>query len=580
MSARSVFAAPVAPGGTALRPLASPSLALFLALFASQSGVIALAPILGDVADDFGVSIAQAGQLRILAAPLAALVALGAAGALVRYSPRALLAAGAVLVALGSAASAASPSFTLLALAQVPLWAGIAMLLTAAVAASAAWSEPANRTRVVAHMFAGPPAAWIVGMPLIGVVAEIDWRLAFLALPLPAALLALLATATRPQDVPLAGAKTSLGSFLRSGAPRGWALGELLATSAWAGTLVYSGALLTEEYGMSTTATGVALAAVAVAYLLGNQRAGRSVPERARSTMLATSVVGAAAVALTWAFTPAVAVTLVLFALSGAMVATRTVTATVYGFALTGGLVREVGAARAVTTQLGYLIGSALGGAAIALGGFPLLALASGGLLLASTLPYVPLRAGGRASMPAVAEAAVPDDRAGPVPMPARFVELPHGPGLVVRALRSGDVDTVAAVFERLGERSRRARFNGPKPCLSDVELEHLARVDETRHVLVGYLEGHARPIAIARLVREGSSAEIAFEVADEHQGRGIGSALTAELLADARAAGITEVTALVAAENTAAVSLLRRVLDRLEVRFEGPELAVRAALG
>ena len=70
--------------------------------------------------------------------------------------------------------------------------------------------------------------------------------------------------------------------------------------------------------------------------------------------------------------------------------------------------------------------------------------------------------------------------------------------------------------------------------------------------------------------MRDGSSAEIAFEVADEHQKRGIGSALTAELVADARAAGITEVTALVATENTAAVSLLRRVLGRLDVRYRG----------
>ena len=168
----------------------SPSLVLFLALFASQSGVLVLSPILSDVAEDFDVSIAAAGQLRILAAPLAAAVALGVARALVRISPRALIIAGSTLVAFGSAASAVSPSFAWLALAQLPLWAGIAMLLTSAVAASAAWSEPERRTRVVAHMFAGPPAAWIVGMPVIGVVAEVDWRLAFVALPLPAALLA------------------------------------------------------------------------------------------------------------------------------------------------------------------------------------------------------------------------------------------------------------------------------------------------------------------------------------------------------------------------------------------------------
>jgi ribosomal protein S18 acetylase RimI-like enzyme len=163
--------------------------------------------------------------------------------------------------------------------------------------------------------------------------------------------------------------------------------------------------------------------------------------------------------------------------------------------------------------------------------------------------------------------------------MPTRAVRVKHGRVILVRPLANGDVETVMAVFESLGERSRRTRFNGPKPRLSTAELEHLAAVDGTRHVLVAYLEGDDRPVAIARLVRDGSSAEIAFEVADEHQRLGIGSALTAELLADARAAGITEITALVASDNAAAVSLLRRVLDRLEVRYEGSELDIRAAL-
>ena len=163
--------------------------------------------------------------------------------------------------------------------------------------------------------------------------------------------------------------------------------------------------------------------------------------------------------------------------------------------------------------------------------------------------------------------------------MYARALRLSRGQILLVRPLRNGDVETVAEVFDRLGDESRRARFNGAKPRLSPAELEHLARVDSTRHVLVAYLEGDERPVAIARLVRDGSSAEIAFEVADDHQRLGIGSALTGELLADARAAGITEVTALVASDNSAAVHLLRRVLDRLEVRFEGPELAIRASL-
>ncbi len=573
-AAPSALATPRTSPGGLRAAVASPSLVLFLAFVASQAGVLVLSPILSDVADDFGVSVAEAGQLRILAAPLAVVAALAAGRLLTRFSPRALLGAGSALLAVGSLASAAAPSFALLALAQVPMWVGISTVLTAGVAATASWTEPGGRTKVVARAFAGPPTAWILGMPVIGVVAEVHWRLAFLAFPLPAALLAMLAVSGRPRDVPISAAATSLRGLLRRADARRWALGELLANSAWAGTLVFSGALLTEEYGMSTTATGVALAAVAVAYLVGNQRAGGTPAERSRRTMLATSIAAAVVVALMWSLTPAVALTLVLFAISGAMVATRTVAGTVYGFTVAGDLGREVGTVRAVTTQLGYLIGALAGGAALALGGFALLGVAFGGLFLASTAPYAFHRMAQRREEPAPARPAVRG-----ASMPTRAVRVKHGRVILVRPLANGDVETVMAVFERLGERSRRTRFNGPKPRLSPAELEHLAAVDATRHVLVAYLEGDDRPAAIARLVRDGSSAEIAFEVADEHQRLGIGSALTAELLADARAAGITEITALVASDNAAAVSLLRRVLDRLEVRYEGSELDIRAAL-
>jgi len=160
-----------------------------------------------------------------------------------------------------------------------------------------------------------------------------------------------------------------------------------------------------------------------------------------------------------------------------------------------------------------------------------------------------------------------------------RVLKPKHGPPLIVRPLRHGDVRTVMGVFERLSEESRRTRFNGPKPCLRVSELRQLASVDATRHVLVGYVEGDREPVAIARLVRDGRSAEIAFAVADEYQQRGIGSALAAELLADARAAGITEITALASSENHAVVALLRRILKRPDIRLDGPELSIRAAI-
>jgi len=163
--------------------------------------------------------------------------------------------------------------------------------------------------------------------------------------------------------------------------------------------------------------------------------------------------------------------------------------------------------------------------------------------------------------------------------MHTRILRPKRGPTLLVRPLRHGDVRTIVALFARLGEQSRRSRFNGPKPCLGVADLRQLARVDASRHALVASVPGDPRPVAIAELVRNGASAEIAFAVADAYQQRGIGSALAAELVADARAAGIQEVTALVASDNPAAMALLRRILGSLEIRLDGPELWVRAAL-
>jgi ribosomal protein S18 acetylase RimI-like enzyme len=163
--------------------------------------------------------------------------------------------------------------------------------------------------------------------------------------------------------------------------------------------------------------------------------------------------------------------------------------------------------------------------------------------------------------------------------MHTRVAKPKHGPEILVRPLGRGDTATVQAVFDGLGEESRRARFNGPKWRLGDKELRWLATVGPRHHALVAWVDGDPEPVAISRLVRVGSSAEIAFEVADAYQRRGIGSVLTGLLVADARAAGICELTALVRSDNPAALALLRRVLGRLELRLEGPELLVRALL-
>lgn len=370
------------------RRLVSPSVVLFMCVFTSQAAVLVLSPILVEISQDLHVSTASAGQLRIVAAPVAALVAV----LLARFGGAAplkgILLASTVLVAGGSLASAAAPSFLALALGQLPLWVGVAGLVAGGIGAAGVWSTPEERGRVVARALAGAPAAWVVGMPLIGLVAGTSWRLAFVAVPLPAAVvtaalvLASEATETRRDSA-------SLPALLREPGARSWALAELLAMSAWAGTLVFSGALFIETYGTSPKVTGLLLAGVALAYLGGNALAsgirGRC---NLRRGLAGTNLLAAVAIAATWIVTPNVVVTLSLFAAAGVLAAARTVIGTTYGFELAGERKLEVGAARAAITHLGYLVGSLLGGGAFALGGRGAMGVAFAVLLLIAAIPY------------------------------------------------------------------------------------------------------------------------------------------------------------------------------------------------
>jgi RimJ/RimL family protein N-acetyltransferase len=100
---------------------------------------------------------------------------------------------------------------------------------------------------------------------------------------------------------------------------------------------------------------------------------------------------------------------------------------------------------------------------------------------------------------------------------------------------------------------------------LSDADLVRLAEVDFERHVsLVATLldGGDERIVGVARYIRrddEGAPtrAELAVTVADDHQGRGIASALLRRLAQIAHARGVKEFEADVLGDNGRMLRLL-----------------------
>ena len=87
------------------------TVSLFMALFAGQVALIALSPVLADAASDLHVSTAAAGQLRTITGLAAGVTAVGFGAVGARVGLWGQLLAASALLALGSLASAAAPTF-------------------------------------------------------------------------------------------------------------------------------------------------------------------------------------------------------------------------------------------------------------------------------------------------------------------------------------------------------------------------------------------------------------------------------------------------------------------------------------
>jgi GNAT superfamily N-acetyltransferase len=129
-----------------------------------------------------------------------------------------------------------------------------------------------------------------------------------------------------------------------------------------------------------------------------------------------------------------------------------------------------------------------------------------------------------------------------------------------VRPLTTSDRDLIERVFDGLSPRSRFLRFLAPMPRLPRRTLDLLSAVDGTSHAAWVAMQG-AEPIGVVRWVRDRNDprrAEIAIEVVDAHQGRGIGRRLADVAVAGAAELGIEQLTFDMDERNLVATALAR----------------------
>jgi GNAT superfamily N-acetyltransferase len=158
-------------------------------------------------------------------------------------------------------------------------------------------------------------------------------------------------------------------------------------------------------------------------------------------------------------------------------------------------------------------------------------------------------------------------------------VVLRDGALVTVRAIEAEDRAALAEGFEALSAESRYRRFFAAVTELTDGQLDYLTRVDHHNHEALLALTDAGAVVGVARYVRTGpSEAEPAVVVADDWQGRGVGSVLLGALAERALDEGITHFDAIVLATNPNAIALLRRLGDA-SISKHGTELEVHIPL-
>jgi acetyltransferase len=162
----------------------------------------------------------------------------------------------------------------------------------------------------------------------------------------------------------------------------------------------------------------------------------------------------------------------------------------------------------------------------------------------------------------------------------ARTVELRDGSSILLRPIRPEDARIEQRFVRRLSFESRYFRFHHGLSELTPEMLVRFTQIDYDREMaFIAVLSGEQGEdeVGVARYViePEGRSCEFALVVADELQGKGIGSALMQALIETARERGLDAMTGEVLSGNRNMLDLVANLGFRIDPHPSDPKLRV-----
>lgn len=154
-------------------------------------------------------------------------------------------------------------------------------------------------------------------------------------------------------------------------------------------------------------------------------------------------------------------------------------------------------------------------------------------------------------------------------------VVLRDGSVAHVRPISPDDKDALQDFHSKQSAESVYLRFFAPLKRLSDKDLARFTEVDQVNRVaLVATIRGELIGIGRYDIVRPGV-AEVAFNISDHHQGKGIGSVLLEHLAAIGQELGVEKFVADVLPQNRTMINVFRDAGYEVSHHFEDGVVAL-----
>jgi len=276
---------------------------LVFSRFALQPPLLIASLLLVDISRSFNQPVGITGQIRTIAALIAAISAILVSFLGFRFRPKSLLLVGLFFCSLFAIGGLFAINFSILLLVYALSGLGFALTDPNVYTLVGDHFPIKRRPVTIGWILSGAALAGIIGTPLIGIIVGAglgDWRMAFLGFALPIALLSLI---TAAKSIPTSSVSQNYSNSPSKGqymegfkhicstrSPIACITGTILSYAAWQAVLLYAVSFLRERHRISLNFSTLVVISISICFIFGSQVGGRLVNQFGRKPVVVLSV--------------------------------------------------------------------------------------------------------------------------------------------------------------------------------------------------------------------------------------------------------------------------------------------------